>query len=139
MFPAKLLLTPMKHMVVPPPMSAHTIELPSTALIVSFGPVPRCNDMAVLLSNGCLAIYKSCTENGIKQEFKPPGKPPALSGTYRYCNDALNIFFKSLFSIPTLLFCSDPDEFRRQLGVGNSKHFCFSSLSFETLVASATL
>ena len=83
-------------MVVPPPMSAHTVELPSPASIVSFGPVPWCNDIAVLLSNGRLAIYKSHTENGLKLEFKPPGKPPALSGTYRYCiSDGLNTSLKN--------------------------------------------
>ena len=84
LFAAKLLLTPMKHMVVPPPMSALTIDLPSPASIVSFGPPPMCNDMAVLLSNGSVAIYKSPLENGVKEKFKPPGKAPTLVATYRY-------------------------------------------------------
>ena len=84
LFPAKLLLTPMKHMVVPPPMSALTIDLPSPASIVSFGPPPMCNDMAVLLSNGSVAIYKSPVENGVKEKFKPPGKAPTLVAAYRY-------------------------------------------------------
>ena len=84
LFPAKLLLTPMKHMVVPPPMSALTIDLPSPASIVSFGPAPLSNDMAVLLSNGSVAIYKSPVENGVKEKFKPPGKAPALVASYRY-------------------------------------------------------
>ncbi|XP_073242058.1 elongator complex protein 1-like [Porites lutea] len=79
---AKLLLTPMKHMVVPPPMSAITIDLPSPASIVSFGPSPMCNDMAVLLSNGSVAIYKPLVENGVKEKFKPPGKAPTLVATY---------------------------------------------------------
>ncbi|KAJ7339625.1 hypothetical protein OS493_006030 [Desmophyllum pertusum] len=79
---AKLLLTPMKHMVVPPPMSAHAVELPSPASCVSFAPQPTCSDMAVLLSNGNVAIFKSLTENGVKEEFKPPGKPPKHIGTY---------------------------------------------------------
>ena len=84
LFPARLLLTPMKHMVVPPPMSALTIDLPSPASIVSFGPSPMCNDMAVLLSNGSVAIYRSLVENGVKEKFKPPGKAPTLVATYRY-------------------------------------------------------
>ncbi|XP_078368242.1 elongator complex protein 1-like isoform X2 [Oculina patagonica] len=79
---AKLLLTPMKHMVVPPPMSAHAVELPSPASCVSFAPPPNCSDMVVLLSNGSVAIFQSLTENGVKEEFKPPGKPPKLVGTY---------------------------------------------------------
>lgn len=84
LFAAKLLLTPMKRMVVPPPMSALTIDLPSPASIVSFGPAPMCNDVAVLLSNGSVAIYKSLVENGVKEKFKPPGKAPTLVATYRY-------------------------------------------------------
>ena len=83
LFPAKLLLTPMRHMVVPPPMSAHAVELPSPASCVSFAPPPNCSDMAVLLSNGSVAVFKSLAENGVKEEFKPPGKPPKLVGTYR--------------------------------------------------------
>lgn len=75
----------MKHMVVPPPMSAHAVELPSPASIISFSPPPMCNDMVVLLSDGSVAIYKSLAVNGVKEEFKPPGKAPTLVGTYRYC------------------------------------------------------
>lgn len=74
----------MKHMVVPPPMSAHAVALPSPASCVSISPPPRCGDIAVLLSNGGIAIFKSLAENGIKKEFKPPGKAPKLIGTYRY-------------------------------------------------------
>ena len=74
----------MKHMVVPPPMSAHALELPSPASCVSFSPPTSCGDIAVLLSNGRIAMFKSVAENGIKEEFKPPGKPPKLIGNYRY-------------------------------------------------------
>ena len=83
LFPAKLLLTPMRHMVVPPPMSAHAVELPSPASCVSFAPPPNCSDMAVLLSNGSVAVFKSLAENGVKGEYKPPGNPPKLVVTYR--------------------------------------------------------
>ena len=80
----------MKHMVVPPPMSALVIELPSPVSIVSFAPPPRCNDMAVLLSSGSVVIYKSLVENDVKEAFKPPGKAPTLVGTYRYCSVVWN-------------------------------------------------
>ena len=93
---AKLLLTPMKHMVVPPPMSAHAVELPSPASCVSFSPPPCCGDVAVLLSNGRIAIFKSLAENGVKDEFKPPGKPPKLIGTYRYSELEMLVNSKSL-------------------------------------------
>ena len=83
LFLAKVLLTPMRHMVVPPPMSSHSVELPSPALIVSFGPPPSCSDMAVLMSNGSVALFKLPVENGIKEEFKTPGKAPTHVGTYR--------------------------------------------------------
>lgn len=74
----------MKHMVVPPPMSAFAVELPSPASCVCFSPPPCCGDIAVLLSNGRIAIFQSVAENGVKEEFKPPGKPPKLIGNYRY-------------------------------------------------------
>ena len=71
-------------MVVPPPMSAFAVELPSPASCVCFYPPPCCGDIAVLLSNGTIAIFQSLAENGVKEEFKPPGKPPKLIGNYRY-------------------------------------------------------
>jgi len=71
-------------MVVPPPMSAYAVELPSPASCVSFSPAPCCGDIAVLLSSGRIALFKLLAENGIKEEFKPPGKPPKLVGIYRY-------------------------------------------------------
>ena len=97
LFAAKLLLTPMKHMVVPPPMSALIIDLPAPASIVSFGPAPMCNDMAVLLSNGSVAIYKSLVENGVKEKFKAPGKAPTLVATYRYYSHVCAIDLVTVF------------------------------------------
>ena len=119
LFAAKLLLTPMKHMVVPPPMSAHTIELPSPASIVSFGPSHLCNDMAVLLSNGCVAIYKSLMENGIKEEFKPPGKVPTHVATYRCYSNSISYTFFFKFE-RFKLFC---------ILLGNLSHLQYLSCS----------
>ena len=83
-------------MVVPPPMSAHAVELKSPASCVSFAPPPSSCDMAVLLSNGSVAIFKSMPENGVQEEFEPPGTAPKLIGTYRYVNDACTFSKNSL-------------------------------------------
>lgn len=79
---AKLLLTPMKHMVVPPPMSAYALDLPSPASTISFAPPTHCSDMAVMMSNGKMAVFKLLTENGVKEVFRAPGKAPKLVGIY---------------------------------------------------------
>ena len=55
--PAKILLTPFRHMVVPPPMAAQELLLSSPALMVSFAPTSRSNDFAVLLSDGSIAVF----------------------------------------------------------------------------------
>ncbi len=54
---ANLLLTPLRHLVVPPPMAAHTLPLPGPALQVTFAPSPNCNDFLVLLASGEVAVY----------------------------------------------------------------------------------
>ena len=73
----------MKHMVVPPPMSAYALDLPSPASTISFAPPTHCSDMAVMMSNGNMAIFKLLTENGVKEVFRAPGKAPKLVGIYR--------------------------------------------------------
>ncbi|EDO37251.1 predicted protein [Nematostella vectensis] len=76
---ANLLLTPMKYMVVPPPMAAQTVAMPAAIQSVTFAPPPACNDMAVLLSSGDIAILRMPSAPA---EFIPPGSPPRLQGVY---------------------------------------------------------
>ena len=54
---SKLLLTPFRHTVVPPPMAAHTVQLPSPVNQVAFGPPPRCDDFLVLLASGQVGVF----------------------------------------------------------------------------------
>ena len=53
----KLLLTPFRHTVVPPPMAAHTVHLPSVVNQVAFAPPPRCNDFLVVLASGQVGVF----------------------------------------------------------------------------------
>ena len=79
--PAKILLTPFRYMVVPPPMAAHELLLPSPALMVSFAPSSRCSDFAVLLSDGSIAMFAyEKTSDDIPRHIVAP----KLVGTARY-------------------------------------------------------
>ncbi|XP_046559311.1 LOW QUALITY PROTEIN: putative elongator complex protein 1 [Haliotis rubra] len=53
----KVLVTPMRQMVVPPPLSAFQLELPAPGSQVTFGPTGLSNDIAVMLSDERLAVY----------------------------------------------------------------------------------
>ena len=79
-----LLLTPMRFMVVPPPMASHTISLPSAVCQVAFAPPPQCSDIAVVLSDGRIAVLEDSNASDTKNGFKPPGEPAKLAVTYRY-------------------------------------------------------
>ena len=88
---AKLLLTPFRRVVVPPPMAAHTVQLPSTVNQVTFGPPPRCNDFLVLLASGQVAVfsYDVVSEGGgVKkkdsQGFRERLCPPEMVGVTKY-------------------------------------------------------
>ena len=48
-------MTPCRGMVVPPPLSAYTLSLPSPAAQVAFSATSQ--DVAVLLSDATMAIY----------------------------------------------------------------------------------
>ncbi|XP_071794308.1 elongator complex protein 1-like isoform X2 [Asterias amurensis] len=54
----KILMTPFRKMVVPPPMSAYSIQLPKPVNQVCFTPPPQSNKMAALMNDGRIAIYK---------------------------------------------------------------------------------
>ncbi|XP_022111138.1 elongator complex protein 1-like [Acanthaster planci] len=59
----KILMTPFRAMVVPPPMSAYSIHLPKPVSQVCFAPPPNSNRMAALLNDGRVAIYIKPEEN----------------------------------------------------------------------------
>ncbi|XP_060570172.1 putative elongator complex protein 1 [Ruditapes philippinarum] len=60
---ANVLMTPMRHMVVPPPMSAYELQLPGSVNQVVFAPPPLSNNIAVILVDNRVAIFKF-TETG---------------------------------------------------------------------------
>lgn len=55
---AKVLLTPFKHQVVPPPMAAQTLTLPCSVNQIAFSPSPCCDDMLVLSSDNTITLFK---------------------------------------------------------------------------------
>lgn len=87
---AKVLLTAMKHMVVPPPMSSYYLKLPTSVNQVLF--FPMSNDMAMVLADNKVAIYKfmDITRGGddVKVDaaggtgFRQCCPVPSLSGIY---------------------------------------------------------
>ena len=54
---SSVLITPFRHSVVPPPMSAYKLTLPSPVNSVSFAPPPLSNNFLCLLSSGQLALF----------------------------------------------------------------------------------
>ena len=54
-FTAKLLVTPFKDAVVPPPMAAYTVQMPCAINQVAFS--AENNDFAVMMSDGCIAVF----------------------------------------------------------------------------------
>ena len=87
----KLLLTPFRHSVVPPPMSSHTVQLSLPISQVTFSPPPRCNDFLVLLASGEVAIFsydvialEGGDERKDSQGFRELLQPPKLVGTTVY-------------------------------------------------------
>ena len=56
-------MTPLRHMVVPPPMSAYQLQLPEAVNHVMFAPPSHCNDVAVVMVDGRVTVYKSAGED----------------------------------------------------------------------------
>ena len=87
----KVLLTPFRHAVVPPPMSSFTVQLPSPINQVTFSPPPKCSDFLVLLASGEVAVFSyddvamMSSEGGDEmkspQGFRVLLQPPKLVGT----------------------------------------------------------
>ncbi|XP_014675329.1 PREDICTED: elongator complex protein 1-like, partial [Priapulus caudatus] len=69
----KLLVTPFRNMVVPPPMCAFHVQLPAFVQQVAFQSAPNTNDMAILLSDGRIAIYEP-SGNLIASSQRKPNK-----------------------------------------------------------------
>ncbi|XP_066271077.1 elongator complex protein 1-like [Branchiostoma lanceolatum] len=53
----KVLLTPFRQVVIPPPMSAYSLQLPVPVNQVAFSPTPGVNDLAAVLTDGTVVFY----------------------------------------------------------------------------------
>ncbi|WAR00251.1 ELP1-like protein [Mya arenaria] len=88
---ASVLMTPMRDMIVPPPMCAYKLELPAPVNQVVFAPPPHSNDLAVVLIDNRIVIYRfegKPAGEGVKVEaaggngFKHCCQFPTLQGIY---------------------------------------------------------
>ncbi|KAI8909371.1 IKI3 family-domain-containing protein [Powellomyces hirtus] len=77
---ASVLLTPFRHLNVPPPMSAHKVTLPAPAAHVAFGPGTAGDDFAVLLCDASVHFYKSGSAT-------KPVKAPKPLGSFSLADD----------------------------------------------------
>ncbi|XP_053405572.1 putative elongator complex protein 1 [Mercenaria mercenaria] len=67
---ASVLMTPMRHMVVPPPMSAYQLQLPAAVNQVMFAPPPQSNNVAVVLVDNRVAVFKFIEKSQTGDEVK---------------------------------------------------------------------
>ena len=51
-------MTPMRHMVVPPPMSAYQLQLPCAVNQVVFATPPDRNNLLAVLVDGRIAVFR---------------------------------------------------------------------------------
>ncbi|RUS86297.1 hypothetical protein EGW08_005941 [Elysia chlorotica] len=85
---ANILVTPMREMLVPPPMAAATLVCPSPVNGVAFGPCPGSNDVLAYLSSGKFALFTSNDEKSSEtiskpgDDFKCIWKKPVLKGIF---------------------------------------------------------
>ncbi|XP_072167241.1 putative elongator complex protein 1 [Diadema setosum] len=91
-----VLVTPFKKMVVPPPISAYTLQMPTFINQVLLGPSSHSNNIAVVLQDGRIAFYTHGNDDDKEKEdttvklvaaggngFKSMVVPPRLRGIAR--------------------------------------------------------
>ncbi|KAJ3149243.1 hypothetical protein HDU89_003961 [Geranomyces variabilis] len=86
---ASLLLTPFRHLNVPPPMSALQISLPAPVAYATFGPGSAGDDLAVLLCDSTVHLFKSGS-------VSKPVKAPALVGSFSLAIDDQTMTYRQL-------------------------------------------
>ncbi|XP_041464243.1 putative elongator complex protein 1 [Lytechinus variegatus] len=98
-----ILVTPFKKMIVPPPISAYTLMMPTFVNQVVFAPPPHSNNMAVVLQDGRIAFYTHKTDGEEDKDdasvklvaaggngFKSMVSPPKLRGMARIIDESGN-------------------------------------------------
>jgi hypothetical protein len=71
----RLLMTPLRHALVPPPMCAAAAELPAPAVALALGDAGSCEALAALMSDGRLALLRSVEED-LWEETLEVGRQP---------------------------------------------------------------
>ncbi|KAK3698697.1 hypothetical protein RRG08_046199 [Elysia crispata] len=87
---ANILITPLRVMLVPPPMAASTLVCPSPINEIAFGPCPGSNDVLAYLSTGQIALFETKGEMSASSEiiskpgddFKCIWEEPVLKGIF---------------------------------------------------------
>jgi elongator complex protein 1 len=98
---ARILLTPFRHQVVPPPMASQTLTLSCSVNQIAFSPPPHCDDMIVLTSDNALTLFKqNYSREGVKQsgpnEFLTFSVCPVASTSIKACLPSSYHFLRHL-------------------------------------------
>ncbi|KAJ3159102.1 hypothetical protein HDU86_002001 [Geranomyces michiganensis] len=86
---ASLLLTPFRHLNVPPPMSALQLSLPAPISYVAFGPGSAGDDFAVLLCDSTVQLFKSGS-------VSKPVRVPTHMGSFLLAVDSQTVTYRQL-------------------------------------------
>lgn len=84
---SKVLYTPFRYAVIPPPVAASELQLPAQVSELVFSPLPNCNDFLAVLSDFRIAVFSVlCHAEGTGEESRGvvPRPVPELVGIARY-------------------------------------------------------
>ena len=85
---SKVLYTPFRYAVVPPPMSAVELQLPAQVSELAFSPLPNCNDFVALLTDFRIAVFSVTAHTAGAEGEESRGvvslPVPELTGITRY-------------------------------------------------------
>ncbi|XP_061166857.1 putative elongator complex protein 1 [Saccostrea echinata] len=123
---SKVLITPARQLVVPPPMSAYHLQLPSAVNLVTFCCHGNTDDTLLLLDDGRVVVYifdnSETKDDSVKLDgaggnsFKTCCTTPSLKGIYTIKGLSQTSWTSRLvhhvvwFSADTVLFCCVDDQ-----------------------------
>ncbi|CAL1531752.1 unnamed protein product [Lymnaea stagnalis] len=148
----QLLVTPVRQMVIPPPMAAFTIALSSPARSVTFGPGTDSCGVAVLLSAGQIAVFRykaTVDEKDIVEKESCKLAAAGGDGFHSQCNmPSLDGIFEIKYSEPVehtwlvthlLWLCDDQFIFATSTLTASVLHHGHISREEKALVVSKSL
>ena len=82
---AKLLHTPFRHVVVPPPMSAHELAFSTNIILITYAPPSLINQLLVVLANGMIAFVRpgDVVGKNEKEGFRKVTRAPQMVSQVR--------------------------------------------------------